>query len=197
LASGLCGIVLLEYFRLSPRWFRWVLMLAGMGVAGRYALQAVQIILQTSPAPAGRLMAVWAAIGLTLPCAAALDQLVRHPAMTPKKLLQAYAPFAMVLAPVVAFSGPGMAASDRLMLAFMQGLFAMAVVWVSARLIRKIPGARIRLALMGLSATQLVLAGRRLAEIMPPSDLRLELVTDGLALAAIWWALTTARTSSA
>ena len=189
-SAGLCGLLLHEYVLLSPRWFRWIVTLSGLGVISRYVLLAMIVI--TPPATLGwevRLIDAWASISLTLPCAVAVDQLVRHPAMTPKKLLGFYAPCAAAL--LVTF----ITGSNRALLAVIHGAFALAVVWFSTLLIRKLPGTSVRLALAGLAAAQVVLAGCRLVGLLFALDIRLVLLTDLLVLASIWTALKTARTS--
>ena len=190
LAAGLSAFLVSEYLALSPRWFRWVVTLSSLGVISRHVLLAMIAI--APPATLGwgaRLIDAWASVGLTLPCAVAIDQMVRHPAMTPKKVLTAYAPVAAAL--LVTFITGG----NRALLAVIHGAFALAAVWFGALLIRKLPGTSVRLALAGLAAAQVVLAGRQLAAVFAALDLRLGLGTDLLVLGSIWAALKTARTS--
>ena len=190
LSTGASALLFSEYLALSPRWFRGVIAAAGLGVLLRYWLLVWTAI---TPVPLTAWMIdgidLWAAIGLTLPCAAALDQLVRHPAMTPKKLLRAYAPIAVAWMPAVVL-GP-------LASAVVQSAFALLIVWVGARLIRKLPVRKIRLSVAGLALAQLLLAGQRLAGSGVMLDIRVLLVSEGVVLGSIWASLRAARTSSA
>lgn len=210
LSTGVSALWFSEYLLLSPGWFRWVLVVSGIGVMSRYLLLFLTMI-SWVPWPGGviRLIEVWAAIGLTLPCAVALDQLVRHPAMTPKKLLLRYAPMAAAFAPLLILGHAsrwpdpvlgaivGLSGSDAKALAILHGAFALITVWIVALLIRKLPGLPLRRAFTALAATQVLLTAQRLAGSLTWLDVRLVLAAEAAVLAAIWAALKTSRSLGA
>lgn len=94
LAAGLTILTATAYRRTSPAWLRGMLLACAALMLGRY----VALAAHTSPDAAERfevLRRFWFAsvIGLTLPSVFAVDQLVKHPAMTPMRLLRWCAPF--------------------------------------------------------------------------------------------------------
>lgn len=188
-AVGASALLFSEYLALSPRWFRWVIAAAGFGVVLRYWLLALTAI---TPVPLAAWMIdgvdVWAAVSLTFPCAVALDQLVRHPAMTPKKLLRSYAPVAAAWMVAVIV--------NRLAVAIVHTAFALLVVWMGAQLIRKLPLHKIQLSVAGLAAAQLLLAAQRLAGSQAVLDIRVLLASECVVLGSIWASLRAARTAS-
>ena len=195
LAMGLVVLLLTAYLSISPGWLRWLLLASGVFAASRYLVMALFAI---SPAPQDLwgLRACWFAtsIGLTLPGVVALDQLVRHPAMTPKKLLKGYAPFlaaylAVILLgryelvpdPIAGYS-PTLVGGWRWALAAMVG--------------RKLPVPRIRLALGWLMAAYSYLSVDGFVRAAGGWYVRPYLYSECLALWAIWFALDTARRQS-
>ena len=194
LALGLTLLVAIAYLRLGPAWLRWLLLLSAGWLAGRYL---AMFLFAVSPNPQD----VWAwryawfgsAVGLTLPAAVAVDQLVRHPAMTPKKLLQWYAPFFLGYVAVIALGrfalmpDPVVGAAPRLIgwarwvIGAVQSAYVLGLSFICLQLMRKLPSKPIRLALAGLllAFAYLAIDGRIGSEL--------------LALLAIWFALETAR----
>ena len=80
LASGVILLPLTAYRFVTPRWLRWVLWASGVLLLIRNLLIVRGIHAETA-------YAFIAMTGFTLPGVVALDQLIRHPNMTPKKLL--------------------------------------------------------------------------------------------------------------
>ena len=174
LAAGLTILAMTAFISVSPRWLRWLLLACGMATISRYLATAAFAV---NAHPSGE--ALWsrcwlaASIGLTFPCAVALDQLVRHPAMSPKKLVRWYAPFFLAFA-------LGILLEWRWLLTVTHILFTGGVLWIGALLIRKLTSQPIRLALAGLMATSTYLLVDSLAAEM-------------LAIVALWVAFDVAR----
>ena len=167
MATGLALLTTTSYLRVSPSWLRWVLMASGLFVMSRYLTLA---LFTTPEAPRYflSLRPCWFAtsVGLTLPSVCALDQLLRHPAMTPKKLLVWFSPFLIVYGVVLLFAD-ATPVPDRvvgwmlrlgngwqILLALAQGVFVLGFIGLSLVLMRKIPSTPIRLALIGLVVGQ-------------------------------------------
>jgi hypothetical protein len=177
-----CGPALLAvsaYGTVSPRWVRWLLVAAGGLVIARYVVMAAFALAETPD----RLWAwhrLWfgSMVGLTVPGVFAIDALIRHPAMTPKKLLLRFSPFLAAYL-VLAMFAEARPAADRLMgwsvaltpgwrlaAGVVQSAFVMGAVGLCVLLIRKIPVRPIQLALgllalayACLAADGLILAG--------------------------------------
>lgn len=171
LASGFVVLTCTAYRRVSPQWLKWLLIGLGGFVISRY----VTLTLFTQAKAVQQfwwLRHCWLAtsVGLTLPSIVAVDHLVRHPAMTPKKLFRWYAPFLTVYALVILFGrfipmpDPVIGWTLELsppwqwLLSIVQGTFVIGFVGVCALLIRNLPSRPIRLALAGLIAAHLYLA---------------------------------------
>lgn len=129
-ATGLALATTASYRHVSPPWLRWLLMLSGAFVMSRYTIRAPWIL---------------GAIGLTLPAFFAIDQLLKHPAMTPVKLLRWYAPFATLYGLVLLCRDP--AVMQRLS-AVVTGLFSAVLLIVGLLLVRRVPVGTIRTALL-------------------------------------------------
>ena len=121
-------------------------------------------------------------IGLTLPAVFAIDQLIRHPAMTPNKLLKWYAPFPIIQG--AALMGPTTVSI------IVEGLFLIVVVGACLMLWRKIPSAPIQRALLvlalayGCLGVSVLLAGCG-------TGYTLLLYAEMVALLALWYAYET------
>lgn len=206
LATGITVLAMSAYLSVSPAWLRWLLLASGIGVAGRYVMM-IPSVMSLDPCPLWLFRIGEAArwVGLTLPGVVALDQLVRHPAMTPKKLLRWYAPF-LVAACVALLLGRSVMVSDSmagprpLLVGWARGLFGcaqgvlvVAYLSLSVLLMMKLRSWHIRLALAILMAAYaslgldggLALVGRRPVGLLPFSEI--------LTLLALWFALETAR----
>lgn len=80
LASGLVLLPLMSYRHVSPGWLRAGLWAGGLLLLSRY-------LLIYGSAAANAALAFSETAGFLLPAVVALDQLIRHPGMTPKKLV--------------------------------------------------------------------------------------------------------------
>ena len=204
LASGLALLTLSAYRRVSPRWLRSLLFALGLLVIGRY----LTLALFTQPDAPQRfwpLRHLWfgTSVGLTIPSVFAVDQLIRHPAMTPKKLLQWFSPFlavygaVMLLAPLRPAFDPVAGWSLRLsggwqaLLSAVQGVFVVGFVGACALFFKKIPSAPIRVSLVWLAAAQVSLALDGLIPAVGGWYVRPSLYSEMLALLAIWHAYET------
>ena len=93
LSTGATILTITSYRRVSPAWLKWLLMGSGMLLITHY----LTLALLTTPAPlhdTWPLRFVWHTMSMTLlfPGVMAIDQLLRHPAMSPKTLLTWLAP---------------------------------------------------------------------------------------------------------
>ena len=199
LALGCTVVAMTAYLSVSPAWLRGLLLGSGVLAAGRYVSMAVLAV--NGSAGANWLVThAWfgTSIGLTFPAAVALDQLVRHPAMTPQKVLRVYAPFFAADVLVLLF-GRVQVALDPVagvdvallglwnwLLVASQALFVLGVLWLGAALITKIPIRRIQLALAVLMGAYAALG----------LNVRPVLWSEMAACLALWFALDTARQQS-
>ena len=205
LASGLALLALTSYRRISPMWLRWLLFVSGAFVISRY----VTLALFTQARATQQFWALrhcWLAtsVGLTLPSVIAVDQLVRHPAMTPKKLFRWYAPFLLAYLLVMFFGrftpmpDPLIGWSLRLnppwrwLLCLVQGVFVIGFVGLCVFLIRQLPSSSVRLALAGLVIAHLALACDGLLLAFGGWYVRPFLFSEMLTLIALWHAFSTA-----
>lgn len=178
-----CGITLCAataYRRITPSWLRLLLMACSLFVASRYVAMA----LFTSPdAPSS----VW--VGLAVPSIFAVDQVLRHPAMTPTKLLRWCAPLVAAYAAVLgaatvspvpdAFGwAPQLSQPWRTLLPVIQLLFVAGFVAVNGLFIMKVPVKPVRIALLVLATAQVFLLFGGLAAEM-------------FAVLAVWYAFDT------
>ena len=165
-AAGLALLTLTAYRHASPAWLRWLLILLALLMAGRYAV----LTLISLNAPERLVSAAFPALALS--AVMAIDHVVRHPAMTPRKLLQWVLPFLFLDGAVILLQ------AWRLTW-ILHSLFAAGFAAVCVMLGRKIPSRPIRQALAALAAGQLLLAAA-------PS-----LYSEMLMLAALWFAYDT------
>jgi hypothetical protein len=209
LAAGLAVLPLGAYLAVSPGWLRALLAACALLTISRYLAMAVFAL---SPDPES--LSCWrpcyfaTAIGLTFPGLVAMDQLIRHPAMTPQKLLRMYAPFFAAYAVILLFgrfvtvAHPLVGSRPILMgfwvaaLALVQSLFVAAVLGIGATLIGKIPVPRIKVALGGLMLSYALLALDGLLILTGASAWPAYLFSESVTLVALWFAFDTARHSS-
>lgn len=204
LASGLSLLTVTAYRRVSPVWLRRLLVLSGAFVTTRYITMA----LFTSPEAPQRFWALhpcWYAtsLGLTLPSVFAVDQLLRHPAVSPKRLLRWFAPFALAYGVVILF-GQATPEPDRIVgwiprlspgwqrwLSAVHAVFILGFVGVSLLLVRKVPSRPIRTALLGLVAGCLALGIDGVILATGGWYFRPYLYSEILMLLALWYAYET------
>ena len=151
LAGGLSLLTLTSYRRVSPAWLRWLLIVSALVMFSRYVATAA-FVTTTSPERLRVLRHVgWfvTLLGFIVPSVFAVDQLLRHPAMTPKKLLVRFLPF---------LAAASIAAPFQWWRWILHGSFALAFAAFCVLLIRKIPSWPMRLALLGLAIGQSYLA---------------------------------------
>jgi hypothetical protein len=205
LACGIACLALTSYFRLTPRWVRWMLIASGVFVVVRYAALAHMAI--GAAWPAQLLTRLWfgSAVGLTLPSAFAVDALIRHPAMTPKKLLIRFSPLLVLYAALAAFAQAHVIMGRPLGWAFaptpvwqalavaLQGFFLAGFVGVCVLLIQRLPVPAIRAALLNLVVSHGYLGGLSLVMAAKGWWLSADLLLpEMLTLLAIWHAFQTA-----
>ena len=205
LAFGLALLALTAYARVSPRWLRWLLMAAGLFVAGRYVAMACFALAQT-PERVWALRRLWfgSVAGLTLPSIFAVDALIRHPAMTPKKLLLRFSPFLAAYTALILF-GHATPIADRvagwavsltpgwrLFASSVQALFVLGFLGLCVLLVWKIPVPAIRAALLMLAAAHGYLALDGLLVATGGWYVRPFLYSEMLTLLALWHAFQTA-----
>ena len=205
LASGLALLTLTAFRRVSPGWLRCLLLASGGFVISRYLAMAAF-------ANAARPEAVWpwhygwfaTSLAIPLQTAFALDQLIRHPGMTPKTVLLRFIPWLATYLAIILF-GRMEAAPDRVMgwtvhltpgwqrlLAATHATFVLAVVSLVAMSARRLPSSPIRLALWGLAASQLLLALEGILAGLGHWYVRPYLYSEACALVALWYAYDTA-----
>lgn len=165
LAAGLSLLTATSYRRVSPPWLRRLLIALGVFVAFRYF--AIAVFAQVEdPRSVWWLRHAWFAtsIGLTLPSVVALDQLLRHPAITPAKLLRAFSPFIAAYAAVILFGGfsptpapgggwmPELSPAWRTVMSAAQAAFVLGFTAIAGFVMWKFPLKPARTALAGLLA---------------------------------------------
>jgi hypothetical protein len=205
LACGIACLAITSYVRLSPRWLRWMLMASGLCLVARYVSLAYAAI--GAPWPEAPFLRAWLGsdIGFTLPSVFAVDALIRHPAMTPRKLLARFSPF-LALYAALAVAARGSVLFNRqlgwgfaltppwlILAAALQAGFLVAFAGVSFVLIRKLPVPAIRAALLILVVSHGYRQSLSLAMAMKGWWLSAELLLpEMLTLLAIWYAFQTA-----
>lgn len=205
LASGVGLLTLTAYRRVSPVWLRWLLTAAGVFTISRYVAMAAFAV-APEPESVWALRRCWFAssVGLTLPGVVALDQLVRHPAMSAKKLLRWFFPFLAVYAAVLLFGAftpardpwlgwaPRLAPAWQAALSLVQSVFVVGYLALCALFIRKLPSRPIRAALLMLAVGYGYLGLDGLLLAMGRTYFRPFLFSEILTLLALWHAYDTA-----
>ena len=200
LASGIAFLTITSYRRVSPPWLKWVLIACGLFVMSRYVTMTLFAIAPT-PQYVWPLRHCWFAtsVGLTLPSIFALDQLLRHPAMSPAKLLRAFSPFLLIDAAVILF-GTMRPTPDRIVgwtlhlspawqwvITGVQGAFVILFIGICVMLIRKVSSVPIRSALLGLLIAYIYLGVDGLILASGHWYFRPFLFSEMFALLAIWY----------
>lgn len=206
LASGAGLLAITSYRRVSPRWLKWLLILSGLFVISRYLTMAL-FTSEEAPQRFWALHRCWFAtsVGLTLPGVFAIDQLLRHPALSPKKLLYWFSPFLVLYGLVIGFGQflpvpdrvigwtPRLAPGWQLLVSLTQATFVLGFIGVGLLLIRKIPSRPIQGALLGLVASYAYLGIDGVLLAMGRWYFRPFLYSEIFALLALWYAYETSR----
>jgi hypothetical protein len=207
LACGIGLLAMTAFLKVTPPWLRWLLLASGAFVISRYAAMFA-LATASDPSQLGLLRHCWFATSLALPLQSvfAVDQLIRHPAMTPKKLLRWFAPFAALYGAVVLF-GQTLPVPDRVLgwilrlvqpwqslLALTHVAFVVGFVGIAGMMLRKIPVAEIRAGLALLIIAQLALTLDGLILAFGGWYFRPYLYSEMLLLVAIWHAFRTGAT---
>ena len=205
LAAGVALLTVTSYRRVSPAWLRWLLTLSGLFVASRYLAMAL-FAATDSPQRVWGFRHCWFATSLGFPLAGAfaVDQLIRHPAMTPAKLLRWLAPFLAIYAAVILVA-PMTASPDRIagwtlhlttgwqrLLGATHLVFTTLFLAIALMLMRKIPSKPIRIALAGLSVGFVLLALDGVLSALHVWYFRPYLFSELFMLLALWHAFETA-----
>ena len=204
LASGITLLALTAYRRVSPPWLKWLLIASGVFVMSRYVTMAL-FTSDEAPQRFWALRHCWFAtsIGLTLPSVFAIDQLLRHPALSPKKLLCWFAPFLAAYSAVILFGAfspvpdrvggwiPRLSSGWQAFVAIVHGTFVIGFLGICGMLMRKIPSRPIRASLLGLAVGQAYLAVDGLLLASGRWYFRPFLYSEMLTLLAIWHAYET------
>lgn len=203
LASGLTILTITSYRHVSPRWLKWLLIATGVFVISRYVTMAL-FTLPNAPEHFRWLRHCWYAtsVGLTLPSIMAIDQLLRHPAWSPKKLLVWFSPFLAADAAVILFASPlipehvepwspVLGRGWGWLLSIVQSVFVVGFISLCVLLMRKIPSRPIRMALLALTVGQAYLGVDGLLLAMGKWYFRPFLYSEMLTLLAIWYAYET------
>ena len=183
----------------------------GIGALGifRYAAMAA-FAGAGSPGDVWPLRHVWYAssLSLTIPSIFAVDQLVRHPAMTPRKLLGYAAPFLTVYLAVI-IVGRATGVPDRLvggwmprltpgwqwLLVLTQCVFVTLFIGFCIQVMRRVPSRPIRLALAGLVLAHAYLGLDGILMWIGRPYVRPYLYSEMFACLALWHAYETAAKS--
>ena len=94
LSIGISLLTMTSYRRVSPTWLRWLLIVSGILLIA-HQLTLALVINSSSSDHLWALRVLWYLMPMALlfPGIMAIDQLLRHPAMSPKRLLQWLLPF--------------------------------------------------------------------------------------------------------
>lgn len=143
-------------------------------------------------------------ISLTLPGVFAVDQLVKHPAITPKRLLQWFSPFAALYALIILFGDvtpkadaltgwtPTLSNGWLLLATVMQSAVALGFLGLSVTFLPKLPDQRLKRALLLLAAAFATLGLDGALFALGLSPFQPFLFSEILTLFALWYAFETA-----
>ena len=197
------------YAHVSPAWLKWLLLASAALAVSRYVSMTVFAV-SFDPSPPWLWSRCYYAttIALTFPGFVAMDQLVRHPAITPKKVVMCYAPFFIMNAAVLLCGTtqivphplvggrPRFTGAWPALLGFSQAAFLLCLFGAGVMLMRKLPASRIKFALGILLGAYAVLGICGVFAHRSATPLQPYLWAELLTFAAIWFALDTARHST-
>ncbi len=204
LASGIALLAITAYRHVSPAWLKWLLIAMGLFVLSRYVAMAC-FTTPDAPQRVWPLRYCWFAtsVGLTLPSVLVIDQLLRHPAMSPKKLLIWFCPFLLVHSAVILF-GDATPVPDRIvgwmprlspfwqgLLSLTQAVFVIGFVGICLALVRKFRSRPIQTALLWLAMAHVYLGVDGVLLAMGRWYVRPFLFSEMLTLLALWHAYDT------
>ncbi|GEM_PF-2513577 len=203
-AAGMTLLLLSAYRRVSPLWLRALLIATALFIISRYVTMAL-FTMGSAPQQFWALRRCWFAtsVGLTLPSLIVIDQLLRHPAMSPAKLLRIFSPFLIAYGAVILFGvmspqpDPVMGWTPRLSIGWqwflgaIQTMFVLGFVTTCLLLMRKIPSPPIQRALLGLVIAHAYLGFDGLVLALGRWYFRPFLFSEMVALLALWYAYET------
>ena len=192
LASGVALLTISSYRHVSPAWLKWLLVASGLVVITRYVTAAFLIEQVGGPELVMAWSHSWVAIsvGLTAPSIFAVDQLLRHPAMSPKQLL-AWCTSFLAFCAFISFAEAAPAIVPRppmgwwIVGAAVHGALIIGFVGIVTRLIRQVPSGPIRIALFELAIGHILLGLAGLFHVWPL------LYAEMLMLLVLWHAYET------
>lgn len=204
LACGVTFLPVSAYLRVSPQRVRWLLVMSGILIVTRYVALANAAMDRSASLESAARFWFGSMAGFTLPSVFAVDALIRHPAMTPKKLLRGFSPFLAAYAALFFLAqgaevtrpdGTAFALNPfwRMVAVAVQAVFALGFVGLCLLLIQKIPVPSVRGALfllvivhayLGVVSALIAIRGW---ELLSPFVL-----PEMFTLVAIWYAFQTA-----
>ena len=209
LSAGLTLVTISASHRLSPSWLKWLLVAAGAFIISRYVTQAL-FASTLSVERVWGFRRCWFATSLGFPllAACAVDQLIRHPAMTPKKLLTWLSPFLAIYGAIILFA-PMTATPDQVagwtvhlppvwqrLLGMTHLVYTACFIAVCVMVMGKIPSPPIRIALAGLIGAFLLLSLDGVLAAFHIRYFRPYLFSELVMLLALWHAFETAAIQS-
>ena len=179
-AGGIALLPLTAYRRVSPRWLRWLLRAFSVSLIGCYGSTAAFEATQWKTVTEWALRSIWLVhtLGFLLPSVFAVDQLVRHPAMSPRRLL-------LWSTPVIIACGLIVMMPRWHQSRIIDAGISIGFIGLCGLILRKFPSFPGRKALLTLTA------GQALVGFMP------SLYADIAMLFALWYAYDTAAHQSA
>jgi len=206
LATGCVLLTLTVYGKVSPRWLRYLLVGLSLFVASRYVTMAYFAISdipqqwRTHVPPHWQVLRTcWyaTALGLTTPAVLVIDQLLRHPALSPKKILQWFSPFLLAYVAII-LCGRYQLVQDPVVgwvmrlsgwalavLVVVQAAFVIGFVAICGFLLRQLRSRSVRAALVGLMAAFLYLGLDGVLLVLGRTYFRPFLFSEMLALLAL------------
>ena len=208
LSAGVSLLPITVYRRVSPRWLAWALIVSGLLVMSRYFALAflVQSPTHHIPSWAGAARCWFSSLlGWVLPGACAVDQLLRHPAMTPSRLVRWVAPILLLHGVLLALAQSSPLWSTLMAVAHIASVIGFIGVCVLCWITVPVRSIRIALGVLMLAAAALVVRpccvdgwlttvgfdGR--LPIFVGWSAQLMLFSDLLASLALWYAYETAE----
>ena len=210
-AAGLTVLTMTAYHRVSPSWLKWLLLATSLLTLSRYIA-----IARFADATYPDQLWSWGysdyakSIGFTLPSVMVIDQLLRHPKMSPQRLLRWIAPLLLTDALMISvvtlapqldrlLGGwvPHVTSGWRWAFIGVQGLFVIGFIGAIVFLLRQPYLAQpARRAFWGLLLAYVALGVDGVSLALGTWSVRPTLYSDMVALLAIWYAYDTSATLS-